>query len=79
MKKYLDISRIQQIKQQTGAFLTLHDGSGVNYEDFRKAVAAGINVIHINTELRVAWRRGWMRYWLRSRRKLSHTSFFHPL
>jgi fructose-bisphosphate aldolase, class II len=23
-----------------------------------KAIAAGINVIHINTELRVAWRRG---------------------
>ena len=27
-------------------------------EDFRKAIQAGINVVHINTELRVAWRRG---------------------
>jgi fructose-bisphosphate aldolase, class II len=26
-------------------------------EDFRNAIAAGINIIHINTELRVAWRR----------------------
>jgi fructose-bisphosphate aldolase class II len=26
-------------------------------EDFRKAIAAGINIIHINAELRVAWRR----------------------
>jgi fructose/tagatose bisphosphate aldolase len=26
-------------------------------EDFRRAIAAGINIIHINTELRVAWRR----------------------
>jgi fructose-bisphosphate aldolase class II len=24
----------------------------------RSAIAAGINIIHINTELRVAWRRG---------------------
>ena len=24
----------------------------------RKAIAAGINIVHINTELRVAWRRG---------------------
>jgi fructose-bisphosphate aldolase class II len=24
----------------------------------RKAIAAGINCVHINTELRVAWRRG---------------------
>jgi fructose-bisphosphate aldolase, class II len=24
----------------------------------RKAIAAGINIVHINTELRVAWRKG---------------------
>jgi fructose-bisphosphate aldolase class II len=24
----------------------------------REAIAAGINIVHINTELRVAWRRG---------------------
>jgi fructose-bisphosphate aldolase, class II len=38
--------------------LTLHGGSGTDDEDLRKAIAAGINIIHINTELRVAWRRG---------------------
>jgi fructose-bisphosphate aldolase class II len=37
--------------------LTLHGGSGTDDDDFRKAIAAGINIIHINTELRVAWRR----------------------
>ena len=26
--------------------------------DFREAIKAGISMIHINTELRVAWRRG---------------------
>jgi fructose-bisphosphate aldolase class II len=36
----------------------LHGGSGTDDEDFRKAIAAGINIVHINTELRVAWRRG---------------------
>jgi len=36
----------------------LHGGSGTDDEDLRKAIAAGINIIHINTELRVAWRRG---------------------
>jgi fructose-bisphosphate aldolase class II len=39
-------------------FLTLHGGSGTDHEDLRKAIAAGINIIHINTELRVAWRLG---------------------
>jgi fructose-bisphosphate aldolase class II len=38
--------------------LTLHGGSGTDDEDLRKAIAAGINIVHINTELRVAWRDG---------------------
>jgi fructose-bisphosphate aldolase, class II len=57
-KRRLDIKRIAEIKNATGIFLTLHGGSGTDDEDFRKAIAAGINIIHINTELRVAWRRG---------------------
>jgi fructose-bisphosphate aldolase, class II len=56
-KKHLDIERIAQIKQAAGVFLTLHGGSGTDDEHFRKAIAAGINIIHINTELRVAWRQ----------------------
>src|SRR5215831_9328140 len=55
-KKHLDLERVAQIKQAAGVFLTLHGGSGTDDEHFRKAVAAGINIIHINTELRVAWR-----------------------
>jgi fructose-bisphosphate aldolase class II len=55
-KKHLDIERIAQIKQAAGVFLTLHGGSGTEDEHFRKAIVAGINIIHINTELRVAWR-----------------------
>ena len=56
-KKHLNIERIGQIKKTVGIFLTLHGGSGTDDEDFLRAIAAGINIIHINTELRVAWRR----------------------
>jgi len=56
-KKHLDLERIAQIKQAAGVFLTLHGGSGTDDDHFRKAIRAGINIIHINTELRVAWRR----------------------
>jgi fructose-bisphosphate aldolase, class II len=56
-KKRLDIERIAEIKKAAGVFLTLHGGSGTDDDDFRKAIAAGINIIHINTELRVAWRQ----------------------
>ena len=57
-KKRLDIERIAGIKRATGTFLTLHGGSGTDDDDLRRAIAAGINIVHINTELRVAWRRG---------------------
>jgi fructose-bisphosphate aldolase class II len=57
-RKHLDIDRIAQIKRATEIPLTLHGGSGTDDEDLRKAIAAGINIVHINTELRVAWRRG---------------------
>jgi fructose-bisphosphate aldolase, class II len=56
-KKHLNIERIAQIKKASGVFLTLHGGSGTDDEDFLRAIAAGINIIHISTELRVAWRR----------------------
>jgi fructose-bisphosphate aldolase, class II len=56
-KQHLDIKRIASIKEATGLPLTLHGGSGTDDDDFRKAITAGINIIHINTELRVAWRR----------------------
>jgi fructose-bisphosphate aldolase class II len=57
-RKRLDIERIRQIKAAARVLLTLHGGSGTNDDDLRKAIAAGVNIVHINTELRVAWRRG---------------------
>jgi fructose-bisphosphate aldolase class II len=57
-KKHLNIERIREIKTAAGVPLTLHGGSGTSDEDFSAAILAGINIVHINTELRVAWRRG---------------------
>jgi fructose-bisphosphate aldolase class II len=57
-RKRLDIDRIAEIKSAVQIPLTLHGGSGTDDEDLRKAIRAGINIVHINTELRVAWRRG---------------------
>lgn len=58
VKKRLDIERIAQIKRAVRIPLTLHGGSGTDDHDLRSAIAAGISIIHINTELRIAWRRG---------------------
>jgi fructose/tagatose bisphosphate aldolase len=57
-EKHLDISRIARIKSAVRIPLTLHGGSATGDEDLQKAIAAGIPIVHINTELRVAWRHG---------------------
>ena len=54
----LDIERIKEIRKRAGVPLVLHGGSGVSDSDFTKAIEAGISVIHINTEIRIAWREG---------------------
>jgi fructose-bisphosphate aldolase, class II len=58
VKKRLDVARIRDIKRASRSLLTLHGGSGTEDHDLQDAIAAGINIIHINTELRLAWRRG---------------------
>ena len=54
----LDIQRISDIKEAVKIPLVLHGGSGNSVEDFQKAIKAGISVVHINTELRVAYKKG---------------------
>jgi fructose-bisphosphate aldolase class II len=58
LRKRLDLKRIGEIKRASKSLLTLHGGSGTEDHDLEEAIAAGINIVHINTELRVAWRRG---------------------
>ena len=36
--------------------LVLHGGSGSTSSDFEKAVEAGISIVHISTEIRIAFR-----------------------
>src|SRR5271168_1994675 len=50
-KKHLDIDRIAASKQAAGVFMTLHGGSGTDDGDLHKAIAGGINIVHVNTEL----------------------------
>jgi len=54
----IDIERIRQIRESTGVPLVLHGGSGITDEEFKQAIEAGISVIHINTEIRLAYKQG---------------------
>jgi fructose-bisphosphate aldolase class II len=57
-RKHLNIERIRAIKERTRIFMTLHGGSDTADADLRGAIAAGMTIVHINTEVRLAWRRG---------------------
>jgi fructose-bisphosphate aldolase, class II len=56
--KHLDVARIRAIKERARIFMTLHGASDTADADLRGAIGAGMTVVHINTELRLAWRRG---------------------
>ncbi len=60
--KKLDIELIGQIKAAIKAvgcnYMTLHGGSGTADVDFRAAAKTGMTIIHVSSELRLAWRRG---------------------
>lgn len=62
-RKHLNIELIGQIKAAIaaaggGKFMTLHGGSGTENADFTAAARAGMTIIHVSSELRLAWRRG---------------------
>ena len=54
----LNVPRIAAIRAAVRVPLVLHGGSGIAHGQLVAAIEAGMAVIHVNTELRVAWRRG---------------------
>lgn len=52
----LNIPLIKALREAAGIPIVLHGGSGISEQDFKDAITAGISMIHINTELRKAWR-----------------------
>ncbi len=57
-EKHLDIALISAIKSACGKYMTLHGGSGTADDDFIAAAKAGMTIIHVSSELRLAWRHG---------------------
>ncbi|PIR82748.1 tagatose-bisphosphate aldolase [Candidatus Kaiserbacteria bacterium CG10_big_fil_rev_8_21_14_0_10_59_10] len=54
----LDIPRIERVRDAAGVPLVLHGGSGSTDADFREAARAGCAIIHVNTDIRIAYRAG---------------------
>lgn len=56
----LTIARIEAIRLALPGDVTLvlHGGSGTSDSDFKQAVDAGMGIVHINTEIRKAYKQG---------------------
>lgn len=54
----LDTARVGTIAAATDVPLVLHGASGNSAEDIRAAVKNGVAIVHVNTELRIAYRAG---------------------
>lgn len=52
----LYIDHIKNISEAVPVPLVLHGGSGIIDEDFTNAILSGIRIVHINTEIREAYR-----------------------
>lgn len=47
--------RVKAIREATGIPLVLHGGSGSMDEDFVSCIKSGVDIVHINTEIRIAF------------------------
>jgi fructose-bisphosphate aldolase class II len=54
----LNIKRIKEIAKAVSVPLVLHGASGNTDEDVQAAIDVGIRIVHINTELRQAYKKG---------------------
>ena len=57
-KPHIDAELVKEIRNACGVPLVLHGGSGLRDVDFTNAIASGIGIVHINTEIRVAFTEG---------------------
>ena len=55
-KPHIDAERVKEIKDAVHIPLVLHGGSGLRDEDFTNAIRAGVSIVHINSEIRLAYK-----------------------
>ena len=74
----LNIKRIKEISNSVKIPLVLHGGSGNSEDDFSEAIINGISIIHINTEIRVAYKQGLQKGLLENPDEVAPYKFLKP-
>ena len=74
----LNIGRVKLVADAVPVPLVLHGASGNTADDIRAAIRAGVAVVHVNTELRIAYRGGLVLSLTENREELSPYKYLKP-
>lgn len=74
----LDAERAAKISGAAGIPLVLHGASGNSADDIRKCIAAGVAIVHVNTELRIAYRAGLVKSLSDNHEEISPYKYLKP-
>lgn len=74
----LNIERVRAISDTVKIPLVLHGGSGNSEDDFKNAIANGVAIVHINTEIRIAYKQGIIKSLQENPEEVSPYKFLKP-
>jgi fructose-bisphosphate aldolase class II len=75
----LNIKRVEEIEKAVKVPLVLHGASGNSGSDIRASINAGVAVVHINTELRVAYRSALEKTLMENKDELAPYKYLKPV
>jgi fructose-bisphosphate aldolase class II len=74
----LNIKRVKLVAEAVPVPLVLHGASGNTADDIRAAIKAGVAIVHVNTELRVAYRGSLVKSLSENHEELSPYKYLKP-
>ncbi|MDE2040839.1 MAG: class II fructose-bisphosphate aldolase [Patescibacteria group bacterium] len=74
----LNIERVRQISQAVKIPLVLHGASGNSAADIEATVKNGVAIVHVNTELRIAYRAGLVKSLQENSDEVAPYKYFKP-
>lgn len=74
----LDAKRAGEIAKAVAIPLVLHGASGNTADDIKKCISAGVAIVHVNTELRMAYRGGLVKSLSENPEELSPYKYLKP-
>jgi fructose-bisphosphate aldolase, class II len=74
----LNPTRVAEISEACGISLVLHGASGNTADDIAQCVRSGVAIVHVNTELRIAYRGGLMKSFSEDPDEVAPYKFLKP-